>query len=283
MSRKRDGRRHKFRNLLPILGIILGLCILGAYPALDLYYAAKHAAQGKHIQQAVSSMSHDEYAEYEKQAKQYNDGLFTHSTPDGTWPYNKQLSVEGEGKPFAELVIPKISLDMLIYHGTSEQSLMNGVGHLEGTSLPIGGKNTHSVLTAHSGMDGMRAFDDIRQMKKGDTFLVKVLGKTIAYKVYKIEVVWPDEADTRIFIEKDKDLCTLITCTPYGVNDHRLLVHGKRVPYKEKMAKEKPSVQQIVTNRRYGPFIIVALIILLSTVAGAVKRHRKKEERGQTK
>lgn len=267
-------KKRNIRNVLPIIGIMIGLCILGAYPAMDLFYAIQHASQGKRIQRAVSGISRDDYRILEQQAQEYNSALAGGRSADGIWPYEKQLAVEGEGKPFAELLIPKISLDMPIYHGTSEEVLMNGVGHLEGTSLPVGGISTHSILTAHSGMTGMRAFDDIRQLKQGDLFFIKVLGNTLAYQVDRMEVLWPDEADQRTEIVKGEDRCTLITCTPYGVNDHRLLVYGKRTAY-SKAEAPGPSVQQVVTNRRYMPFLLAVLVILLFAAVGFIYRKKK--------
>lgn len=277
---KRDHCKKKkirIRDMLPIIGIILGIVILGAYPALDIYYSIKHATAARQIQKAVSTLSSTDYSEYASQADMYNESLADKASTSqkGIWPYEKQLSITGEDAPFSELIIPTIALDMPVYHGTSDDALMKGVGHLEGTSLPVGGKNTNCVLSAHSGMSGMRAFDDIRKLEKGDIFLVKTLGQTLAYKVYDYEVLWPDEVPEKIGIRKGKDLCTLMTCTPYGVNDHRLLIYGERTEYTEEAAAQKPSVAKTVTDIHYWPFLLATSVLFILLIIRRLRKYRK--------
>ena len=128
----------------------------------------------------------------------------------------------------AYIEIPKINLKMLVYHGTSDEVLAVGAGHLEGTSLPVGGPTTHCVITAHSGMKTMKAFDELRLLEVGDCFTVTTLGTSYEYEVESIETVLPYETESLGIVEGE-DRVTLVTCTPYGINDHRLLVHGVRI------------------------------------------------------
>ena len=126
--------------------------------------------------------------------------------------------------------IPKIDVELPIYHGTSEETLDRGIGHLMGSSLPIGGVGTHCVLTGHSGLAGNRMFSDLDQLKKGDVFYLKVLDETLAYAVLEIDTVLPEDT-SQLAIDSVRDTVTLVTCTPFGVNTHRLLIHGERTEY----------------------------------------------------
>lgn len=141
--------------------------------------------------------------------------------------YEDLLNIAGNGI-MGFVVIPKISVNLPIYHGTDTQTLAAGVGHLLGSSLPVGGSNTHAVLTAHSGMSSQKMFSDIDELKIGDLFYLEVLGETLAYQVDQIKTVLPEDT-TYLQIGGDEDFCTLVTCTPFGINTHRLLVRGERV------------------------------------------------------
>ena len=173
--------------------------------------------------------------------------------------------------------IPSIDVSMPIYHGTSEEVLMAGVGHLEGTSLPVGGTSTHCVLTAHSGMRNLSMFDDIHSLEPGDLVLLHTMNKTLAYKMVDSEVVLPEEMES-LTIEPGADKVTLVTCTPYGVNDHRLLVHCVRTKY----SKKDVDKQKSLTGRHWGKrefavlIVVVAIVLLLlDIVVHAVRKRRK--------
>ena len=264
------------RSKLPLIGVIIGLLLIGAYPAYDAFYTWKNKEVVEQLEDTTSKMEVEDKKEFLEQAHAYND-LMANKTPrvSPVWKYEDQLSVEHQNVAFSELIIPKIAIDMPIYHGSGEASLSAGVGHVEESSLPVGGEDTHCILTAHSGMKGMRAFDDLRNMKKGDVFAVRTLNELYAYEVYDVETVLPEEVD-KLEIEKGKDLCTLITCTPYGVNTHRLLVHGKRCKVPKDFLDQKPSVKDVVTNRRYAPLIIALIVILLLIIVKAIKRRKSK-------
>ena len=183
----------------------------------------------------MMSSTYDKYdvsdpaiSELWQQAEMYNKelaGIFDGDIRE-IWSYDKQLSLEGSSE-IGYIEIPEISVRMVIYHGAGENSLSAGAGHVEGTSLPIGGESTHAVVTAHSGMAGMQAFDRLGELEVGDEFTISVLGKILTYVVYEVEIVLPDDVSS-LGIISGEDRVTLITCTPYGVNDHRLLVHAVR-------------------------------------------------------
>lgn len=149
---------------------------------------------------------------------------------DSTDPdYREYLGKLDEHEAMARVVIPKINADLPIYHGTSEQSLQKGVGHLYGTALPVGGTGTHSVLTGHTGLPNNTMFDNLNKLTEGDEIYIQVSGEVLKYQVHGIDVVLPEETDS-LAEDPNQDLITLITCTPYGINTHRILVHAHRVP-----------------------------------------------------
>ena len=173
--------------------------------------------------------------------------------------------------------VPKIDCSLPIYHGTDEGALQIAIGHLEGSSLPVGGKSTHCVLSGHRGLPSARLFTDLDQMEEGDIFILNILGRKLAYEVDQINVVLPEEMSD-LEIEEGKDLCTLVTCTPYGINTHRLLVRGHRTEYVEKkVAEEKKEVQTNKTDIRLmiagGAGVLILLIIIIVIV---IKRRRKR-------
>ena len=157
--------------------------------------------------------------------------------------YNSQLDIAGNGI-IGYVIIPKIQVNLPIYHGTDAEVLDRGVGHLLGSSLPVGGKNTHTILSGHSGMASQKMFTDLEQLVPGDVFYLNIRGETMAYQVTEINTVLPYETDL-LGIVPGEDLCTLVTCTPYGINTHRLLVRGSRIPYEEAavMEEETASVE----------------------------------------
>ncbi len=181
-------------------------------------------------------------------------------------PYDQLLDPDGN-EIMGSLEIPKISVNLAIYHGIGEEALSQGCGHVEGTSLPIGGTGTHAVLAAHRGLANARLFTDLDQLGEGDVFYLHILDKTLAYEVDKITVCLPEDT-SGLTLEPDKDLVTLLTCTPYGVNSHRLLVRGSRIPYEEAKEKEKETTNtatKIMDERSWIRVGIGALFIVLFT------------------
>ena len=239
---------------------------------------------------ASNALSSDTRKEYMRQAQAYNaqiardQGIGSATGPDvePIWRYEKQLTYQHD--PMMSVVeIPAINVALPIYHGTTADTLMNGVGHLQGTSLPIGGYDTHCVLSAHSGMAGATMFDDIRLLKKGDLIILTTLGEKIAYKVIGSEVVLPDEMDD-LRVQEGKDMLTLVTCTPYGVNDHRLLVHCVRTKYTKKDDKAAHSI----ANRRFGVrdiafFAAVGSAVVVVFVAAIRHARKRRKQKGKAK
>ena len=204
-----------------------------------------------------------------KKAEAYNEALLPSILPDSfaiadaseeDQTYMNTLNIAGD-EMMGIVEIPKIDIKLPIYHTTKEDVLKQAAGHLEGSSLPIGGKSTHSVISAHRGLPSASLFTDLDQLKKGDHFLIHVLNKTLCYEVDKISVVKPEETSA-LAVEEGEDLVTLLTCTPYGVNTERLLVRGHRVPYEEqKVADEKTPLSGISLHTNYLLWVIIGLVI----------------------
>lgn len=216
----------------------------------------------------------------------YGDVFGEDGTDIKTTEYWKILNVAGDGV-MGYLSIPKINIKLAIYHGTADDVLQTGVGHLNGTKLPVGGESTHSVLAAHRGLPSARLFTDIDQMKKGDMFYIHVLDETLAYQVDEIlDMVDKDDRETLdkvLQIQQGKDQVTLFTCTPYGVNSHRLLVRGTRVPYNGEEEMETSAVDSMLKSVQnyYMLYLILGLsvtllIILLMRFMFKVKDRKRK-------
>lgn len=191
--------------------------------------------------------------------------------------YESILNLREDGT-IGTIQIPAIDVNLPIYHGTTEESLQKGAGHIQGTSFPIGGESTHSSISAHCGLPDKTMFTHLSQLVEGDRFFVNVLDETLEYEVYQIDTVLP--ADTsKLAIQPGEDICTLVTCTPYGVNSHRLLVHGKRiVPFQEEDLKEVPAKPTFWITKNWW---ILATILFLLMGAGTITVYLKVEEEGK--
>lgn len=202
-------------------------------------------------------------------------GVLT-KAPEG---YAKQLSIP-ETDVMASLSIPKIGVELPVFHSTSDDSLRRGVGHVSYSSLPVGGPGTHTVLSAHTGSAGLRLFSDLNQLEEGDVFFVNCMGLELAYQVDQIKTVLPDDASS-LQILPDKDYCTLVTCTPFGINSHRLLVRGTRVDLQQaEEISEKTPVSESTWNNEYIKAVAVGLaiacaILLIYFVIRLIARKRK--------
>lgn len=234
----------KKKVLTICVAIVAFLLALGMtlYPIISTIYNEKHQSKiHTQYQEQVEQVDDSAIREARELAIAYNEAIQpgaqlsdAFSNDALLWAsedYNHQLNITGNGM-MGYVSIPKINIHLPIYHGTKSDTLEKGVGHLLGSSLPVGGDTTHSILTAHSGMANQKMFSDLPQMKIGDVFYLEVLGETLAYQVDQIKTVFPYDT-TYLGIEPERDLCTLVTCTPFGVNTHRLLVRGTRIPYEE--------------------------------------------------
>lgn len=277
---------RKCTAILSILILLLGIGVL-AYPAVsNMYYEHQQQQLTDYYDHLVTDTIDDDTLDKGlEEARNYNQGLlqggvlltdpFDESQLDPTsMPYAGLLNVDGDGA-MGYITIPAIDVNLVIYHGTGEDVLQKGVGHLQGTSLPVGGKGTHCVLSAHTGLDSKKLFTDLDQLVEGDVFFLHVLGETLAYKVDQIKVVLPSETED-LRIDADHDYVTLVTCTPYGINTHRLLVRGTRIPY-----KEAESIQQTTGKRsstwmeQYLKAIFAGLAVLLVLMALLLWRRRR--------
>lgn len=219
------------------------------------------------------------------QAKEYNENLspiLFSGDRVKTTDYKRLLDPEGTGV-MAYVEIPKISVNLPIYHSDDAEILEKGIGHIEGTALPVGGEGCHCVLTGHSGVAGKRLFSDIDKLTEGDVFYIHVLNNTLAYEVTDINTVLPHETEYLESVE-DEDLCTLVTCTPFGVNTHRLLVKGSRIPYAEAQVleeQEEPAEstwkQQYIRGLLLGGAVLVGMSLMILVVMLLWRKHHEKE------
>ena len=257
--------KNRKTTLLLLAMFFIGLSVL-LYPSISSYWNSK--TQSKAIvdyEAMLASYKPEDYTAvfeaanaYNQELQQLEEPLLNHSQLSG---YHETLNVSGTGM-MGYITIPKISQELPVYHGTSDGVLSVAAGHLEGTSLPVGGKNTHSVISAHRGLPTAVLFTHLDRMEIGDTFYFTILDRTITYEVNQIRIVEPDDAGL-IQIEKGKDYCTLLTCTPYGINTQRLLVRGHQIDASQTrnlyIANEAYRVEPLVVM----PFIALPIIFVL--------------------
>ena len=260
--KKRTGRPI---TLLLILILLAGVSLL-LYPSISNYWNSFHSTQAiANYTEEVANLNHQEYDDLWDAARKYNEELSRHGTAyrltdEQTQQYETLLNVSGLGI-MGSIEIPEIDVNLPIYHGTDESVLQVAVGHLEWSSLPIGGDGTHCVLSGHRGLPSAKLFTNLDQLEKGDTFLLRILDEVLTYEVDQILIVEPQET-AALQIEHGKDYCTLITCTPYGINTHRLLVRGHRID----TLQEASAIRIIADAIQIEPLLvtpIVALPILL--------------------
>lgn len=265
-----------------LLAAACGVVALGLllYPLVGELLSEKyHSSVETTYTAAIENSNADELEQQRQAAEQYNamlSGAATISEGGASAPplaYADQLTVGGV---MAYIDIPKINVYLPVQHGTGAETLEKSVGHVVGTSLPVGGSSTHAVLSAHSGMASSKLFSDIDQLEKGDTFYIHVLGEVLAYEVDNINTVLP--TDTSLLqIEDGKDLVTLVTCTPFGINTHRLLVRGHRVPYTPEQAstaEEKPVASSWTQHYLTGLAIGLGAVAMIGGAYFLVRRVR---------
>ena len=261
------------QNLVTILLIfilLVGLSML-SYPTVSDYWNSFH--QSKAVAgyvEKVEDLSKADYSKLLSDAEVYNKTLDQGVIPDlnltgeAKEAYNKLLDVTGSGI-VAYVEIPKLNTTMPIYHGTDDSVLQIAIGHIPGTSLPVGGEGTHSVISGHRGLPSAKLFTDIDKLVDGDVFLIQVLGETLTYEVDQILTVTPDDVSA-LTIDPDQDYVTLVTCTPYGVNSHRLLVRGHRIANETKEARvtaEASQVDPILVAPIFAVIVLFFLSVLL--------------------
>lgn len=258
-------RKH-LSTILLVLILITGLSLL-LYPTVSDAWNALHQTRAIDSYTAnVTQIDDTSYKEILQQADDYNANLFAtpHSlalTESQIPNYESQLNVAGDGI-MGYIEIPKIDCTLPIYHGTEATVLQIAIGHINGSSLPVGGPSTHTILSGHRGLPSAKLFSRLDEMETGDRFMLHVLDETLTYEVDQIRIVLPDELD-ELSIEEGQDLCTLVTCTPYGINTHRLLVRGHRVENDAAVPEVRVTADAMQIDPLYIAPIVAALLLLI--------------------
>lgn len=285
---------EKLLLIISIIFIILGVGIF-LYPSISNYLAEKnHVDIIRKYDDLVVKIDEEKLNEEKEKARIYNENLSGdpvhdpfiigsgYALPEN---YKEVLNISNDGV-MGYVEIPKISVYLPIYHGTSDDVLEKGVGHIQNTSVPVGGNSTHSVLTGHTGLPNAELFTRLDELVIGDIFYIHVLGDVLTYKVFETKVILPDKID-ELQILNGKDYVTLVTCTPYGVNSHRLLVKAERVEYEEYStgksntnSEETPSKTENISKHYYLTgtqigIVILALILMITVIIIVSMRNKK--------
>lgn len=278
-------KKNFISTVILIIVFFVGLSVM-LYPTISDYWNSRTQSHAiANYDQILNNMDKSDYYRMMTSAKYYNNKLRNTHAPLENYEeisgYEKTLDVTGTGI-MAYITIPKINVELPIYHGTSSEVLNVAVGHIQGSSLPVGGSGTHSVISAHRGLPSAKLFSDLDQMDIGDTFTITVLNDILTYSVDKITVVNPDETDA-LQIEPGKDYVTLVTCTPYGINTHRLLIRGTRIETAEqssvRISADAIQIEPIlVAPIIAAPFLLILFIALIAGGFGK-KRNAKDGER----
>lgn len=280
-------RKNRITGILLLVALLAGLSLL-LYPFLADYWNSMHQSRAiATYRNAVTELDNNDYEGMLEEAQAYNDAL--PGNPDRFLPseeehqqYENLLSISEDGI-IGYVEIPSIHVSLPFYHGTDEDILQVAAGHIEGSSLPVGGEGTHCVISGHRGLPSARLFTDIDQLTEGDIFTLLVLDETLTYEVDQIRIVEPEDISL-LEIEEGKDLCTLVTCTPYGVNSHRLLVRGHRVENREEEGILRITADALMVDSRFVAPVIAAPIILVLILVLVVRtlRKRRRKSKGET-
>ena len=277
----------KKQNIILFLFLLVGLSILN-YPFLSQWVNRRSESQAvESYEKQIDVLEEEKKRAIKQEAEAYNkellekqtgvsDGFSVKSKRDDR--YERILNTSGDGI-MGVLRIPKIQVHLPIYHGTSAKVLEEGVGHLYGSSFPTGGEGTHSVFSSHRGLPSKTLFTDLDQLKEGDLFFLDILGEEMAYRVEEILTVEPEETEA-LEIIPGKDYVTLVTCTPYGINSHRLLVRGERIPWEEKEEKPKEKITHGIWQWMKILFAVSAVVILATGILLIVIPFMKKRRGG---
>lgn len=278
--------RKRLSVVCPVLFLIAGLSLL-LYPTVSDWWNAYHQSSAiVYYAGETASMDEAERTKMWEDAKSYNQKLAQKAphwllTEEEWQDYENQLDVTGTGI-MGYVEIPRINCSLPIYHGTEDAVLSAGIGHIEGSSLPVGGEGTHCVLSGHRGLPSAKLLTDLDRLKEGDVFYLHVLEETMGYKVDQIMTVEPDELK-ELEIQEQQDLCTLVTCTPYGINSHRMLVRGHRIAIMgnpandimQEMDVPQPSVWKLAV----AAGLLLALLTAGTFTGWRIRRKRKRKAR----
>ncbi len=260
-------------TVLLVLVFTAGLLLL-LYPTVSNFINVSNAVKSvENYNEKISETDKKQSEEFFREAEEYNENLSLKVIPAN---YYSKLDITGDGM-MGYISIPKIGVVLPVYHGTDKKTLSFAAGHIEGTSFPVGGESTHSVITGHRGLPSAKLFTDLDELENGDRFSVTVLDKTVTYEVDRILVVKPEEV-SYLEIEKGEDYMTLVTCTPYGINTHRLLVRGKRVnDGAAEVSLDAMKIDLTDVLLTVGlPLLAVAVVLTV-----VLKKRSKKNEKGK--
>lgn len=287
--RSNKKRKMTIKDIIRLIVLVVAFAVL-LYPTVSSYVNEKNGSKVVSNYDAESvRLSNAEKEKMLEDARAYNKEMlsnidlidpFSQGETSVDERYESLLNIDGSGM-MGYIRIPKIKVEIPIYHGTSESVLQAGVGHFWGTSLPVGGESTHTVLTGHRGLPTKTLFTNMDKLVEGDVFYIKVLDETLAYKVDQILTVLPEETEA-LSIVPGKDYATLVTCTPYAINTHRLLVRGHRIPYEEAVKIEKNTSTGIELSFTTKVLIVTLGIIFIGLVIAMLyslydKKRRKKK------
>ena len=277
MDKKKKKKSSAFTNVLLVGILLIGLSLV-LYPTVADWWNQFHQSRViSSYSEAVSAIDPTEYDHFFEEANAYNEYLWTMEnryipTEEEHEMYESTLDITGTGV-MGYVEIPKINVSLPIYHGTDDVVLQVAVGHIEGSSMPVGGEGTHTVLSGHRGLPSARLFTDLDQMEEGDLFIVTVLNRTFTFEVDQIRIVLPAEVDN-LALEEGVEYCTLVTCTPYGVNSHRMLIRGHRVANLEGDIVVNADAK-LLEPIRVAPVIALPILVVLFIVSMLTKSPRQ--------
>lgn len=273
-------KKGNFINILLVLILLVGLSLL-LYPPVSDYWNSLHQTRAiASYAEEVANLDNDAYDQLWQDAASYNQSLLTRSntyllSDEQKAEYDRLLDVSGLGV-MGYIEIPEIDVSLPVYHGTEESVLQIAVGHLEWTSLPVGGESTHCVLSGHRGLPSAKLFTNLDKLREGDVFMLRVLDEVLTYEVDQILIVEPQETSA-LHIVEGEDYCTLVTCTPYGVNTHRLLVRGHRIENLKEAKTIRVTADAIqIEPLIVAPIVAIPLLLLLLILLLLPKRPGKK-------
>ena len=270
--------KKNFTTVILLLILLMGLSLL-LYPTVSDYWNSFHQSRAiASDAEAVADLDDGMYEKMWQEAVEYNEKL---KEKDNRWAlteeeqeeYESILNVSGTGI-MGYIEIPEIKVSLPIYHGVDEGILQIAIGHITGTSLPVGGEGTHCVVSGHRGLPSAKLFTDLDKLVEGDIFIMRVLDETLTYEVDQILIVEPEDTSA-LEMEEGKDLCTLVTCTPYGVNSHRMLVRGHRIENLEDSSSIRVTADaQLIDSKLVAPAIAAPIVLVMLLVV--LIRHRKR-------
>lgn len=274
--------KKKLPTILLLVAFLVGLTLM-LYPSVSNFWNSRHATQAiASYSEQTAKLDDTEYEKILGAAREYNAALSGDITltPEQSTQYEQLLDIGGTGI-MGYIEVASLGISLPIYHGTSEAVLQVGIGHLDWTSLPVGGESTHCVLSGHRGLPSAKLLSDIDQMVVGDRFVIRVLKEKLTYEVDQIRIVLPHETD-ELKIVPGQDYCTLVTCTPYGINSHRLLVRGHRV----ESEKDQLDVHVVANSTQVQPYlvaVVVAVPMLLVTLLILLRRPSRSDRNNRRK